>query len=566
MIPLNGTGTVAYFSMEIALDPAMPTYSGGLGVLAGDTLRAAADLGLQMVAVTLVHRRGYVRQHLDASGSQGEEAQPWSPEATLERVEAQASVTVEGRTVHVGAWRYQVHGARGSVPVFLLDTDLPENGADDRRLTDELYGGDERYRLAQEIVLGVGGVALLEALGRTIEVYHMNEGHSALLTLALLRRASAAEVRERCVFTTHTPVAAGHDRFPLALAGAVLGDELGLSFLNRAPAEGGALDMTHLAVAMSRFVNAVSRRHAEVTRTEYQGREITAITNGVHAATWAGAAIAALLDRYVPGWRADNVLLHYAGAVPLAELAAAHAEQKALLHGEIRRRSGVELDPAALTLVFARRATAYKRAALLLGDPDRLRAVVHTGGPLQLVFAGKAHRRDAEGKAGIAQIVASAAALAKDVRIVYLEDYGMALAKLLVAGADVWLNTPRKPFEASGTSGMKAAINGVPNLSVPDGWWPEGHVEGVTGWGIGGADDPSDDRAEAAALYDLLERVVLPLFHRSPERFSEVRRSALALCGSFFNTHRMVREYASRAYFPPAGGSAGQPPKARATA
>ncbi len=556
------TPVVAYFSMEVGLEPDLPTYSGGLGVLAGDTLRAAADLGVPMVGVTLAHRKGYFRQHLDARGDQSESPAPWAPESRLEPVPAQVTVAVEGRPVRVRGWRYPVRGRTGHVvPVYLLDTDLAENAPDDRRLTDVLYGGDERYRLCQEAVLGVGGAELLRALGHQVTTYHMNEGHSALLVLGLLDELSGGRppdrvtaeareaVRRRCVFTTHTPVPAGQDQFPAELVRRVLGEPAAGALLALDPAPDGALNMTGLALASSHYVNGVALRHEQVSRSMFPGYPINSITNGVHAVTWAADPVRELYDRHVPEWRRDNLYLRYAIEIPPGEVLGAHAACKRQLLAEVERRTGVRLDPAALTLGFARRATAYKRADLLFTDLDRLRRIARTVGPLQAVYAGKAHPRDEGGKALIRKVFDAAAALRGAVNVVYLEEYDMALARLLCAGADVWLNTPLKPQEASGTSGMKAAVNCVPSLSVLDGWWVEGCLEGVTGWAIGeDGGHPSDPVREAASLYDKLEYVVAPLFYGRPLAFAEVMRSAAALNGSFYNAQRMVTQYLCNAY------------------
>ena len=552
----------AYFTMELAFDGAIPTYSGGLGVLAGDTVRAAADLGTALVAVTLVHRKGYFRQHLDASGVQNEAPAEWSPKSALHDLPARATLVLEGRRVHVRAWRGIVVGVGGAkVPVYFLDTALPENAAEDRTITDVLYGGDERIRLKQEAVLGLGGVALLRALEtEPPRVYHMNEGHAALLTLALLAeeatggdlRAIGGEERERvrarCVFTTHTPVPAGHDRFPLVLVREVLGDAIVSAIESSGLASGGMLNMTELALVFSRYVNGVALRHGEVAADMFPSYPMNAITNGVHAATWTAPAVAAVHDRHIPQWRRDNRYLRYAIKCPLEEIRAAHTQAKAELLTEVARRTGRVLDPAAFTIGFARRATAYKRADLVLADVARLQAVARAQGPLQLIFAGKAHPRDEAGKELIGRIVAASKVLGDELPVVYLEEYDMALAKLLVAGVDLWLNTPRKPLEASGTSGMKAALNGVPSQSVLDGWWVAGHIEGVPGWSIGDASPESDDALEARSLYEKLEQTILPLFHAEPQRYAEVMRAAIAHNGSFFNAQRMVSQYVDNAY------------------
>jgi starch phosphorylase len=550
--------------MEIGLDPAVPTYSGGLGILAGDFLRSAADLHVPILGVTLLHRKGYFRQHLDTHGVQTEAAVDWDPAHYLEALPIQVKVPIEGRTVHVRPWVYEVKGITGhSIPVYLLDTDLPENSEEDRRITDRLYGGDERYRLRQETVLGMGGVAVVHALGRGSDLlYHMNEGHSALLTLALLeRRARGGDltvlsdsdieaVRSHCVFTTHTPVPAGHDVFPLDLVRNVLGDAR-TQLLERIGCLNGDLNMTTLALFFSRYINGVAMKHGEVSRGMFPTFPIDAITNGVHALTWTAPSFQQLFDRFMPEWRRDNNYLRYSRGIPLHEIRNTHAECKRNLTAEILRRTGVELDDKVLTLGFARRAAVYKRAPLLFTDLGRLRRIASEVGPLQVVYAGKAHPRDEGGKQIIQDIFRAADALNGDIRVVYLENYDMTLARDLVAGVDVWLNTPLRPLEASGTSGMKAALNGVPSLSVLDGWWIEGHYEGHTGWSIGdGTEDHADPSAEIESLYTKLENVIVPLFYGKPDKFAEVMRSTIAINGAFFNTQRMILQYLSNAYFP----------------
>jgi len=561
--PDGHPSVVAYFSMEVGLNPAMPTYSGGLGVLAGDTLRAGADLGVPMVGVTLLHRQGFFRQHLDARGVQTESDAVWYPEEFLEPLEARVSVTIEGREVQVCAWRYAVKGVSGhSVPVYFLDTALPENTPWDRTLTGRLYSGDDHYRLCQEVVLGLGGVAMLHALGHErVQVYHMNEGHSALLTLALLEeqtegrglRAATKKdteaVRQRCVFTTHTPVPAGHDKFSLDMVRRVVGDEQTSALQSVGCCLDGTLNMTYLALVFSRYINGVSQRHHDISHSMFPAYPINSITNGVHADTWAAPAFQELYDRHIPEWRGDNLYLRYAMSIPLQEIQQAHAEAKRELLAEVKKRSGVRLDPTAMTLGFARRTTAYKRADLLLTDLDRLRRIALQVGPLQILYAGKSHPQDASGKGTIQHIFELAAALGDTVPIVYLEEHDMALGKYLCAGVDLWLNSPQKPHEASGTSGMKAAVNGVPSLSVLDGWWIEGHVEGVTGWSIG--DDweaESNPGRETASLYDKLEYVIVPMFYGRPRAFARVMRSAIAINASFFNSQRMILQYLENAY------------------
>lgn len=556
--------TVAYFSMEAGLNPAMPTYSGGLGVLAGDTLRAAADLGLPMVAVTLLYREGYFRQHLDAEGNQTETPARWRPEDFLTPVESDpVEIEIEGRPVAVRAWRYDVVGCTGSVvPVYLLDTDLPENDEADRALTGALYGGDERYRLCQEVVLGIGGIAMLRRLGYTsVDTYHMNEGHSALLALALVEEqvgrsnlVGAAPdqfraVRERCVFTTHTPVPAGHDRFWLGLVAQVLGEDRAEALRQTPAVHDDTLNMTHLSLHASRFVNAVSSKHADVSRAMYPGQQVESITNGVHAVTWVSPPFAALYDDHVPAWRIDNNYLRNAVRIPAEAILRAHEQAKATLLREVYQRTQERLSPTAFTIGFARRVATYKRATLLFTDIERLREIVQRRGPVQVLYAGKAHPQDQGGKALIRNIFEAKRRLGGDIKVVYLEDYDMNLGKLLCSGVDLWLNNPQKPLEASGTSGMKAALNGVPSLSVLDGWWIEGHFEGVTGWCIGEtlAEDGESQR-EAASLYEKLDLVIMPMFYNRPLEYAQVMRGAIAINGAYFTAERMMLQYVKTAY------------------
>ena len=553
---------VAYFSMEIALEPDIPTYSGGLGILAGDTLRSAADLGVPLVAVTLAYRKGYFRQILDSAGNQFEQPQEWDPENQITEAKQRVTVEIEGRQVSIRAWKYTITGITGEiVPVYLLDTNVPENSDYDRALTDSLYGGDQRYRLAQEIVLGLGGFRMIEKLHPSqLETFHMNEGHSALLSLGLLERRLEQSfagrvkqldvdgVRNMCIFTTHTPVPAGHDQFPRSLVGQVLGREE-LALLDEADAwEQDALNMTFLALRFSGYVNGVAMRHGEVSRGMFPAYDISAITNGVHAITWTSPAFSELFDSYIPGWRTDNNYLRYAISIPIPSIQHAHGQAKSELFEEIGKSFGVQLDPKLLTLGFARRASTYKRADLLFQDPERLRRIAREVGPIQLVYGGKAHPHDEGGKNLIRRVVGGASSLADVIKTVYVENYDMRWGRLITSGVDLWLNTPMRPQEASGTSGMKAALNGVPSFSVVDGWWAEGHIEGVTGWAIGSSEVAEDPSLEVAALYDKLERDIVPMFYGRPNRYSEIMRYTIALNASFFNTQRMVLQYISNAY------------------
>lgn len=557
---------IAYFSMEIGFDARVPTYSGGLGILAGDTLRAAADLGVPMVAVTLLHRKGYFYQHLDALGQQTEEAVRWPIDDFLESVDVSIQVEIEGRPVRVGAKRTTVIGIKGhGVPIYFLDCDLPENSDWDRELTHYLYGRDAHYRLCQEVVLGVGGIRILEALGyASLQRYHMNEGHASLLALELLDQSAEAAgrdlpdmedveaVRRKCVFTTHTPVPAGHDQFPLNLVSRVLGDHVALSMENVVCCD-GLLNMTYLALNLSHYVNGVAKRHGEVSQLMFANYRIDSITNGIHAGTWCSPDLQELYDQHIPGWREDNFSLRSVLSIPTHEMWEAHQKAKRQLLREVNRSCNAGMDQDVLTLGFARRATAYKRPELLLHDIDRLKAIASSRGGIQIIYSGKAHPNDNEGKSIIGHIFEARQTLGDVVRLAYLENYDIDVAKLLVAGVDVWVNTPQPPLEASGTSGMKAAVNGVPSLSVLDGWWIEGCIPGVTGWPIGNdghaVDGAHDNDQDADYLYKQLAETIMPMYYNDRDAFVNVMRHAAALNGSYFNTSRMMQQYVLKAYF-----------------
>ena len=551
---------IAYFSMEVALRSEIPTYSGGLGVLAGDTVRSAADLELPVVTVTLVSREGYFRQVLDPSGKQTEQPDPWDPSHWAHSVGAKVAVHIEGRTVWVGGWLYVLEGhMEGRQPVLLLDTDLDENAVEDRAITSALYGGDSAYRLKQEIVLGIGGVRLLHAIDFQIRQYHMNEGHSALLALELLRHYAyppeevrvgespydIPRVRDLCNFTTHTPIEAGHDQFPYDLVQHVLGDFVDLPTLKSLAGQ-DRLNMTRLALNLSEYVNGVAKRHAETSRRLFPGYHVASVTNGVHPATWTSPGFFRLYDRHMPGWCHEPELLVRADRIDAAEIWRAHQEARQQLIDRVAQLTGTALDPEQPILGFARRMTAYKRPDLIFSDLERMKRIAQRH-PFQLVMAGKAHPHDEPGKRLLEKLHEHMRALAGSVNTAFLPNYDMNLALAMVSGCDIWLNTPLRPLEASGTSGMKAAFNGVPHLSVLDGWWIEACIEGVTGWAVGDSAESSNG-GDAVSLYDKLEHTVLPLFYGDRAAWIEVMKGAICKSASFFNSHRMMRRYATEAY------------------
>jgi glycogen phosphorylase len=557
---------IAYFSMEIALSKSLPTYSGGLGMLAGDTLRSAADTGVPLVAISLVHRRGYFEQHLDSLGQQTESDVVWSPETTLPSANQTISITLQNREITLRAWRFDVIGVSGHIiPVFLLDADVEGNDPWDRRLTDHLYGGDTYYRLCQEAILGLGGIHLLHALGCQPEVCHMNEGHAALLTIGLLEsrvapsplstttEADAEAVKQQCIFTTHTPVPAGHDKFGLDQMRQILGADRSSTIERFGALHNDLLNMTYLALRFSRYVNGVAMLHGKVSQQMFPEYMIHSITNGVHAATWLSQPFQQLLDKEVPEWRHDNQYFRSVYGIEPEVIEATHLPSKQRLFNTVKQRTGVELDPKILTLGFARRVATYKRASLILHSPERLVEIANRIGGLQILMAGKAHPADNAGKGLIRDIFSTAAKLeSSKLRILYLENYDWELGEQLTNGVDVWLNTPLRPYEASGTSGMKAALNGVPSLSVLDGWWVEGCAENITGWAI---ENSEDEAVEAERVYNKLEYAVAPLF-ADKAAWARLRRHCIAINGTFFNTHRMLGQYVSNAYYPPSASIA----------
>jgi starch phosphorylase len=549
---------IAYFTMEIALRPEIHTYSGGLGVLAGDTARSCADLELPIVFVSLVSRAGYLRQEIDSHGRQVDLPDPWEPARFTYPLPAMIAIAIEGREVWIRPWLYRLRSPLGAtVPVLLLDTDLEHNTAEDRKLTHYLYGGDTAYRLKQEILLGIGGERILQALGFDITTFHLNEGHAALLTLQLLHesRRTAAElrpgepafdhaaVRERCIFTTHTPVASGHDQFSYELVEHLLGDFIEIDEIRRL---GGRdrLNMTQLGLNLSGYINGVAKRHAETTRRAFPGYQVRAITNGVHAETWTHPSVARLYDAHFPHWGYEPDVLAEVDQLPDDAMWQAHQEAKAGLIERIKTTSGVEMKIDAPIIGLARRMTGYKRLDLLFTDVERLAAIAERH-PFQVVFAGKAHPNDSEGKRLIEKINRHIRDLSNRLPMTFLPNYDMTVAASLVTGSDIWLNTPLPPLEASGTSGMKAALNGVLNLSVLDGWWAEAWIEGVTGWAIGDREGKGDG---ADGLYRKLSEQVLPLYYDDRARWIWMMKQAVSKIGSYFNSQRMVRRYATEAY------------------
>jgi glycogen phosphorylase len=551
---MNGSPKIAYFSMEIGINERIPTYSGGLGVLAGDTLKSCADLNVPIIGVTLLSESGYFYQKIDENGNQIELPYNFNVNDFLKPLPTTTMIHIEGREVIIRVWYFTVKGINNYiVPVFFLDTNVEGNSEWDRSLTKFLYGGDNKYRLGQEMILGIGGVRAIEALGYdTIDKYHMNEGHAAYGTLELFKRHQNVEkVRQQCVFTTHTPVAAGHDQFDLGLAKSMIGELLPDSFLEEITFD-NKLNMTRLALYFSNYINGVAKKHGEVSRLMFPGYDIDSITNGVYTLRWVSDPFQRLFDKHLPGWRSDPYILRGVFGIDKQDIWDAHNDAKKKLIDFVNNRYNIGMNYDLFTIGFARRQTPYKRPELLISDPNKLKEIADNIGPIQIIFAGKAHPQDNAGKDLIRQIIHVKKSIEGNIKIAYIHNYDITIAKLMTAGVDLWVNTPRRPMEASGTSGMKAAHNGVPQFSTLDGWWIEGRIENITGWAIGSRksnEGESDDEADKKDLYDKLENIIIPKFYNDRENWIRTMRSCIAINASFFNTNRMVQQYVLNAYF-----------------
>ena len=540
-------GVVGYFTAEIGLWSELHTYSGGLGVLAGDHVKSAADAEIPLVGVTLVYRKGYGRQHLDNDGVQTETYRDLDPAQHMQDTGMEISLPLDGGELWAKVWRADITGVSGHVvPVYFLDTFHPKNSEKHLELGLTLYGGDDWVRIRQEYLLGVGGLRLLEKLGLEVDGLHLNEGHCTFALLEMLGKGLTREqLAKRVLFTTHTPVPAGHDRFEWEAVEEVLGDLLPADAKQLVidagdPEEGRRISMSHLAVALSGPVNAVSNLNAWVASSMFADHHIAPITNGVHHITWTSPMMADLFDKQLPGWREDPTKLAHAGKIPTEDLVEARGIARKVLRELVQTSTGVELEKERLTVGFARRFATYKRANLVFSELERLREI--GAGKIQFVFSGKAHPRDEGGKALIKSIFDSAKDLENEIPVAFLEDYSMATGLAMTGGVDIWLNNPIRPMEASGTSGMKAAMNGVPNCSILDGWWPEGCEHGVNGWAIGEADDERDDVRDAKNVLDVIENEVLPAWNEGDEKWCEIMRASIATSARFTGA-RMISDY-----------------------
>jgi starch phosphorylase len=539
---------IAYFSAEIGISSSLPTYSGGLGVLAGDHIKASGDIGLNMCAITLLYREGYFKQRIDEEGIQTETYPRFDPYPLLKKLDVRFTLRLRARDVWIQVYRFDYVGHGGhAVPIYFLDTDVEENIKDDRIISQRLYSGNKDHRILQEAILGFGGTKLLDELGQNdIKKYHMNEGHCSFLVLHLLEKFNGdmEKVKSLCHFTTHTPVPAGHDHFSESRVKKLLRGLLPENLKLPSLVQNGRLHMTELGLYFSGTANGVSALHGDVAQDQFPWSNIDFITNGVHHSYWMGSPFKRVYDQYVPEWRANPECLLKIDDIADDVIWNAHQERKQYLLGYANSQVSKALDGDTLTIGFARRAATYKRAQLLFHDMDRLESL--GAEKIQVIFSGKAHPKDHEGKEVIRQIVSKSKAMFGKVKIIYLENYNMWLGRMITSGVDVWLNTPLRPNEASGTSGMKATLNGVLNLSVLDGWWAEGCKNGVNGWAVGDPEHP-DDEKDADHLYFVLENSVIPTFYNDRNKWISMMKEAIKT-GVDFTAHRMIMEYNQKFY------------------
>ena len=537
---------VGYFTAEIGLWSELHTYSGGLGVLAGDHVKSAADAGIPLVGVTLLYHQGYARQHIDSEGIQTETFPEVDMNSLLTKTDIVLELNLDGKPLFAYVWKAEIIGQSGHmVPVYFIDTRHPENTTEHQELSSRLYGGDDGVRIRQEYVLGIGGVKLFDHLEVELSGLHLNEGHCTFAMLDLLKRGwSRKQLAQRSLFTTHTPVPAGHDRFEWSLVEEVIGDLLPADAKDLVrsagdPEDAARCSMSHLAVSLSTSVNAVSKLNADVAMTMFD-QNIQPITNGVHHITWTSPVMSSLFDKHLAGWRTQPESISSAEALPTEDLKNARSKARKQLRDYVQSTTGVELFPDRLTIGFARRFATYKRANLVFKDLERLRAI--GTGNIQFVFSGKAHPRDQGGKQLIRDIFESADQIADEIPVAFIENYDMHTGLMMTSGVDIWLNNPIRPMEASGTSGMKAAMNGVPNCSILDGWWPEACIHGVNGWAIGNAEDDRNDDRDAENIYNVLEHDVIPLWEQEGDAWSDMMKASIAASAAFTG-QRMIQDY-----------------------
>lgn len=540
--------SIAYFSLEYGINDNIKLYAGGLGILAGDTLKTAANKKLDYCGVGILYKKGYFKQVINDAGEQETLEDIWDYEKFLTLKLTPKEYQIGGYKIWLQVWEYQVKSINGSIPLYLIDCDLPQNSEFFKSISYHLYPNEYLLKHRQELVLGIGGVKILEEIrGSLTDIIHINESHAGFCIVELLKRFSNDEVKQKLVFTTHTPVPAGHEVFTKYQIKEYLGEDLTL--LDDQFKTGEHLKMTEMCYFYSKFSNGVSKKHSQVASKMFEGFEFDFITNGIDVNTWINPKMAELFDKNIDNWRLVPQNLRLAQTISHVDFAQTKKAIKVAYFNKLNSQINSKLDPEIFTICFARRAANYKRMNLLFRDFERLEKIASKFTKLQVLFSGKAHPNDELGQKYIQEIISFTKKKSPHVEICFLTDYNMDTSADLVSGVDIWLNNPIVPLEASGTSGMKAALNGVPSFSTVDGWWPEGLVEGVTGWSIGtGKEGEEFLEEEAENLYSKLEHVILPIYYNDSKNWIDIQKSSIAINGSYFNTSRMLDEYILKAY------------------
>lgn len=541
--------SIAYFSLEYGINDDVKLYAGGLGILAGDTLKTAADKKLDYTGVGILYKKGYFKQIINAEGHQETLEDLWDYEKLLKLVLKPQEYQIGGYKVWLQVWELPVKSINGSIPLYLIDTDLEQNDEYFRSISYHLYPNDYLLKHKQELVLGIGGVQILEKiLGIIPDIIHINESHAGFCTIPLLKRFSKEEVKQKLVFTTHTPISAGHEVFTNEQIREYLGDDF--EVLDSQFKDSEHIKLTEICLFYSKFANGVSEKHSKVASKMFPEYTFDFITNGVEVNSWVNPVMAELFDKHIDNWRLKPQNLRLAQNINNVDFAQAKKSIKVALFDRLNEQNGTNLDPEIFTIGFARRAANYKRMNLLFKDFERLEKIASKFTKLQVIFSGKAHPNDELGQKYIREIIEVTKKKSQHIEVCFLTDYNMEISGHLVAGVDIWLNNPVVPLEASGTSGMKASLNGVPSFSTIDGWWPEGLVEGVTGWSIGTGKEGEDFlEEESNDLYSKLEHVILPIFFNDSKDWINIQKSSISINGSYFNTSRMLDEYLLKAYY-----------------
>ncbi len=554
---------IAYFVMECAVDSRIPTYSGGLGILAGDTLQSFADLDVPAACITLLWKDGFTEQKISNSGVQLDSIQAWDIEKYMQPTNIKIKIPIGGKDVAITAYKYTVESTRGDneIDAYFLTSDVPENDPETRKICDRLYIEGGLTRLKQEIILGIGGYEMLKAIKYKPFLYHINESHSAFLIASLMKEMNDLNrVKARVVFTTHTPIPAAFDKFEMKDVADMLegycSKQILYEIYREKLGDNDELNLSWLAIKNAKNVVAVSRKHKFVSESIFEGYKLKYVTNGIHHVKWASSHHKMLYTKYIKGWEEDPDLLRGAACIPDSEFAQAHILSKETLVEVVNSENDASFIPEDFTIAMAKRVTHYKRNNLILSNPDKLIEIAERKGNIQIIFAGKAHPADPDGKSIIKSIHDSAQYISsktKKVKIAFLENYNIHMAGIILSGVDLWLNNPVRPLEASGTSGMKASLNGVPNFSVLDGWWLEACMEGINGWGIGPRPAWSDlsyssDMQDLNDIYGKLEFNILDLYYKNFSDYLKIMKMAVSSIAPYFNTHRMVSEYVTDLY------------------